>query len=120
MFEHGSGATVTPVELDEVVYRAAGEGVAEIVLDRPGSLNAISARAGGTRDQIVHAIARAEDDPEIGCIVLRGAGKAFSGGGDLTGNAKRERAADDRAFIEAADAFHARVRASAVPIIAAV
>jgi enoyl-CoA hydratase/carnithine racemase len=108
------------VELDEISYRVVGDGVAEIVLDRPDALNPISARPGGTRDQIVHALERAEADDQVGCVVLRGAGRAFSGGGDLTGNARREGAAEDLQFLEAAEAFHARVRTSAVPIIAAV
>jgi len=49
--------------------------------------------------------------------LLRGAGRAFSGGGDLTGNARRERPVDDYRFMEAAERFHDRVRASAVPVL---
>src|SRR5690242_11408342 len=40
------------LELDEIAYHQS-DGVVEIVLDRPEKLNAISARAGGTRDQIL-------------------------------------------------------------------
>jgi enoyl-CoA hydratase/carnithine racemase len=108
------------VELEDISYRGLGDGVAEILLDRPDTLNPISARPGGTRDQIVHALERAEADDEVSCVVLRGAGRAFSGGGDLTGNARREGTEEDLRFLEAADAFHTRVRTSAVPIIAAV
>jgi enoyl-CoA hydratase/carnithine racemase len=90
------------------------------VLDRPETRNALSARPGGTRDQIACALGLAEDDPDVGCVVLRGAGPAFSGGGDLTGNIPREQAVDDERFLAAADAFHRRVRASTVPVIAAV
>ena len=72
--------------LDEIDYRSTGEGVAEVVLNRPETLNAISGRSGGMRDQLIHAIGLAEDDPDIGCVVLRGAGRAFSGGGDIAGN----------------------------------
>jgi enoyl-CoA hydratase/carnithine racemase len=108
------------VELDEIRYDDAGDGVVQLVLDRPDSLNAISGRPGGTRDQLLHALARAEADPAVGCVVLRGEGAAFSGGGDITGNVRRERPVDDQRFIEAVDAFHDRIRASAVPIIASV
>jgi enoyl-CoA hydratase/carnithine racemase len=107
------------MELDEVLYEAAG-GVAVITLNRPQMLNAISGRAGGSRDQIAHAIEQAESDPDVACVVLRGAGRSFCGGGDLTGNAKRERPIDDLHFVESAARFHDRVRTSSVPIIAAV
>jgi enoyl-CoA hydratase/carnithine racemase len=107
------------MELDEITYATAGE-VATITLNRPAMLNAISGRAGGTRDQILHALALAETDPEIGCVVVNGAGRAFCGGGDLTGNAPRETLAEHRDFLHAANAFHERLAASAVPTIAAV
>jgi len=107
------------VELDEVTYEVR-EGVAHIVLNRPEQLNAISSREGGTRDQLLAAIALAEADTSVGCAVLSGAGRSFSGGGDLTGNARRERPIDDRRFLEAVDQFHQRIRSSALPIVAAV
>ena len=107
------------MELDEIAYEKAG-GVACIVLDRPEQLNPISARAGGTRDQVLFALADAEADPEIGCVLLRGAGRAFSAGGDITGNARRETAFEQQEFLERADSFHRRVREARLPTIAAV
>jgi enoyl-CoA hydratase/carnithine racemase len=107
------------MQLDEITY-AAADGVAAITLDRPAMLNAISGRPGGTRDQIVHAIGLAENDSDVGCIVLAGNGKAFCGGGDLTGNARRETEAEHRAFLEHADAFHRRITDSTLPVVAAV
>jgi enoyl-CoA hydratase/carnithine racemase len=103
-----------------VRYEEAGGGVVELVLDRPDSLNAISSAPGRSRDQLLDALARAEADATVGCVVLRGEGKGFSAGGDLTGNARRELPVDDVRFLEAADAFHDRIRSSALPIIAAV
>jgi enoyl-CoA hydratase/carnithine racemase len=107
------------VEFDEISYEQA-DGVARIILNRPAVLNAISARPGGMRDQILTALADAEDDPSIGCVVLSGAGPAFSTGGDMTGNKRRETPAEDHEFLEQADAFHRRLRSSRVPTIAAV
>jgi enoyl-CoA hydratase/carnithine racemase len=107
------------MDLDEIAY-AKADGVAEIVLDRPAQRNPISARAGGTRDQILWALEDAEDDPDIGCVLLRGAGAAFSSGGDLTGNARRESAHEHHEFFEQAEAFHARVRDARLPVVAAV
>jgi enoyl-CoA hydratase/carnithine racemase len=113
------GGRVSDLVLDEVTYERLGS-VVVITLNRPKMLNAISARFGGTRDQIVHAIELAEADPEVGCIVLRGAGRAFCGGGDLTGNARRETVLEDLHFAESAAKFHSRVVASRLPMIAAV
>lgn len=107
------------MELDEIVYEKTG-GVAVITLDRPDKLNAISARAGGTRDQIAWAVADAESDPETGCVLLRGAGKGFSSGGDVTGNARRETAFEQQRFLEEAERFHRRIREAAIPTVAAV
>ena len=107
------------MDLDEITFEKA-DGVGEITLDRPAHLNPISARAGGTRDQILSALDDAERDPDIGCLLLRGAGTAFSAGGDLTGNARRETAAEHAAFLEEAERFHDRMRAAPLPIVAAV
>lgn len=107
------------MDLDEIVYEK-DDGVAEVVLNRPAQRNPISARRGGTRDQILWALADAEDDPEIGCVLLRGAGSAFSSGGDLAGNKPRQTAFEHHEFLQRAEAFHARVRGARVPIIAAV
>jgi enoyl-CoA hydratase/carnithine racemase len=107
------------MELDEVIYERVGD-VGVITLNRPQMLNAISGRADGTRDQILHALGLAEADVEIGAVVLRGAGRAFCGGGDLTGNARRDRSIDDLHFAESAAVFHDRVSRSRVPVIAAV
>lgn len=107
------------MELDEISYEKVGA-VAVVTLDRPGKLNAISARQGGTRDQLLWALADAETDPAVGCLLLRGAGKGFSSGGDLTGNARRETAAEHQAFLEEAETFHRRVREARVPTVAAV
>jgi enoyl-CoA hydratase/carnithine racemase len=107
------------VDLDEIAYDKA-QGVAQITLNRPAQLNPISARVGGTRDQIEWALADAAADSSIGAVMLRGAGKAFSGGGDLTGNARRETALEQALFMEQAEKFHRAVRSSPLPVVAAV
>ncbi|HEY2332304.1 MAG TPA: enoyl-CoA hydratase/isomerase family protein [Acidimicrobiales bacterium] len=107
------------MELDEISYEKA-DGIGAITLNRPDKLNPISARTGGTRDQILWALTDAEDDPDVGCVLISGAGKAFSAGGDLTGNARRETAFEQHAFLETAEVFHRRVREAKLPVIAAV
>jgi enoyl-CoA hydratase/carnithine racemase len=107
------------MELDEITYEKA-DGVGEITLNRPDQLNPISARRGGTRDQILWALADAEEDAQVGSVLLKGAGKAFSAGGDLTGNVPRDTAAEQNEFLERSERFHDRVRAAGLPIVAAV
>jgi enoyl-CoA hydratase/carnithine racemase len=107
------------MDLNEITYDKR-DGVGEITLSRPEKLNPISARPGGTRDQIVWALTDAEADPEVGSVLLTGAGGAFSAGGDLTGNKPRETAFEQHEFMEAAEAFHRRLRGAAVPVVAVV
>lgn len=107
------------LELDEITY-SKFDGVAEIVLDRPDQLNPISARAGGTRDQILWSVQDAESDSEIGSILIRGAGRAFSAGGDLAGNKPRESAFEEGEFLQRSERFHDRLRTASLPIVAAV
>ncbi|MCP1337704.1 enoyl-CoA hydratase-related protein [Futiania mangrovi] len=60
---------------------ATGDGVARIALARPDKLNAFRNE---TADQIGHALARAEDDPDVCAVILTGEGRAFGAGYDLS------------------------------------
>jgi 2-ketocyclohexanecarboxyl-CoA hydrolase len=65
-------------------YTEAG-GVATIMIDRPKVYNAFSAN---TCEELIHAFQRAGWNPDIGVIVLTGAGqKAFCTGGDQSSHA---------------------------------
>lgn len=55
--------------------------IAIVTLDRPAVLNAYD-RA--MRDDLFEALAAIDDDPGLRVLVVRGAGRAFSSGGDLT------------------------------------
>jgi len=67
-----SGATV--------LYRVA-KGVATITLNRPRRLNALNNRA---RTELCAALRRAEADPRVRVAVIKGAGRAFCSGADIT------------------------------------
>ena len=54
--------------------------LATITLDRPEARNAYSDEM---CEQLVAALDRAQDDPEVRCVILTGAGKAFHAGGDI-------------------------------------
>ncbi len=60
-------------------------------LNRPDKKNALSDdMLGAFRD----ALARANDDPDVGCVVLTGAGDAFCSGGDLGKRANEKNTGD--------------------------
>ncbi len=54
--------------------------VAHITLNRPDAANSINEDMG---KDLMHAALRCDEDPEIHAVLLSGAGKIFSGGGDL-------------------------------------
>lgn len=57
------------------------DGVAVVTLNKPEKLNALS---WGTWAEIELAIARADGDDEVKCVVITGEGRGFSAGTDLT------------------------------------
>ena len=62
------------------VHYTIRDGVAVITLDNPP----VNGLGHSTRFGIVEGIERARDDAGVGAVVLIGAGKAFSGGADIT------------------------------------
>ena len=63
-----------------LLYEKAGR-IARIVLNRPERLNAISL---GLPDELEQAVAEANGDGEVRVIILKGAGRAFCAGFDLS------------------------------------
>jgi enoyl-CoA hydratase len=63
-----------------LLYEKAGR-IARIVLNRPECLNAIGL---GMPDELEGAVAEANADAEVRVIILKGAGRAFCAGFDLT------------------------------------
>lgn len=57
------------------------ERVCTISLNRPEKMNALS---WALRNELRDALKAAERDPDVGCIVIKGEGRAFSAGYDLT------------------------------------
>lgn len=56
------------------------DGIATITLNRPNALNALDL---GMREELGETLAAIRDDPDIGVLVLTGAGRAFCAGGDI-------------------------------------
>ena len=76
----------------ETILVEAEDGVGVVTLNRPDKLNAMNRLLSR---ELHEAVQRFEADDAIGCIVLTGAGRAFSAGGDI-----HEQREDDRRYSE--------------------
>ena len=65
--------------------------VATITLNRPEAMNAL---AGDMRDRLLGILSGYADDPDVRCVVLTGAGRAFCAGGDIAAMANWQENSD--------------------------
>jgi len=94
---------------------APADGVALVVLERPGALNALSFEL---LAELADALERLDDDPAVRCVVLAGSGtRAFAAGADI-----KELAIQTPASILEGSGFAAwaRIDGIGLPIVAAV
>jgi enoyl-CoA hydratase len=78
------------VDYENIKYEVE-DGRARITLNRPEKLNSISYTL---LQELEHAIWEADDDRAVHCIILRGEGRAFCTGYDLSGLPGRSRSKD--------------------------
>jgi enoyl-CoA hydratase/carnithine racemase len=96
------------------------ERVARITLNDPNRLNPISHGPDSMEADIIDALTLADADPDVRCVVITGAGRAFSSGGDDRGLPPMERVTDHLAFLASADRANERVRLMNKPTIGAI
>ena len=101
-----------------ILYDDSQAPVARVTLNRPEKRNPIGPLTSG---ELIHAFERAGGDSEIRTVILTGAGKAFSAGGDLgmmsgKGDAAGESLAKPASLVDLLTAMHALGK----PIIAMV
>ena len=73
------GIEIPPPGPEDVLY-SAGDGFCRITLNRPTVLNAM----GKNLYRLLHAaLERAEADADVKAVIITGAGRAFTAGGDL-------------------------------------
>lgn len=96
------------------------EGVAHVVLARPDKLNALGFGPGSNRAEIAAALQWADGDPDVGAVLIRAEGRSFCAGGDLSGLEAFAGIAQDEQLIAEVDRFHAAVRQTRKPVVAAV
>jgi enoyl-CoA hydratase len=68
-------------EFENIIYEVA-DGRARITLNRPAKLNALSLQL---QAELNEALWEADNDRSVHCVIIKGAGRAFSAGYDLTG-----------------------------------
>jgi enoyl-CoA hydratase len=101
----------------EVLSQRSGH-VVRLVLNRPERLNAVSE---AMYVQLIEALDAAEADPDVRCVILGGAGRAFCVGADLKEHRRGQR--DDVAkgrYIQLGQDAAARIQTVRVPVVAAV
>lgn len=64
---------------ETILYELAG-GVAKITMNRPDKFNSFTQKM---HKELIDAFKKSDKDPNVRCIVLTGAGKAFNAGQDL-------------------------------------
>ena len=82
-----------------VVLVEKQNGVAFIKMNRPEKLNALSTELA---EGLISALKDAEKDPDVKVIILSGAGKAYSAGGDISSFKELKTAADTVSWIRLA------------------
>jgi enoyl-CoA hydratase/carnithine racemase len=109
-------------EFQDIRYRVADR-IATITLHRPDHLNAVTERM---RDELIAAFDRVDADPDVGAVVVTGAGRAFCAGADVSGGAKtfdpleRGWAEEVEDFRDGGGLIALRIFACTKPVIAAV
>jgi len=91
-----------------------------LTLDRPDQLNAFTVEMAG---ELIDAFNRASNDDDVRAVVVTGAGKAFSFGGDLAAMAMNDGHARERYLQELTTDLHAAIEAFTrldAPVIVAV
>lgn len=101
---------------ETIVYRAS-DGIAEIRLNRPHRLNAVTQQL---YDELNVALGLAEADPEVRVVILTGAGRAFCVGADLKEHKAGRTAYDRRQYILGEQIVCKRLMRLSKPVVAAV
>jgi enoyl-CoA hydratase len=107
-----SGAGVEPL-----LSRREGS-ILVLTLNRPERLNAVSLPM---YQRLLEELRRAADDPEIRCVVLTGAGRAFCVGADLKSHGEGPPSGEDRKrYVRTAQRVNRFIQMGPVPVVAAV
>lgn len=102
----------------EVVLTLRDGPILELTLNRPDRLNAVSL---GLYERLVEELTAADDDGDVRCVILTGAGRGFCAGADLKAHADGPPGEEERArYIATAQKANHLLQTVAKPVIAAV
>ncbi|TAK97958.1 MAG: enoyl-CoA hydratase/isomerase family protein [Rhodospirillaceae bacterium] len=105
---------------EPLVLYSIADGVATITLNRPARLNPISHGAGSMQRAIVDCLIAADEDDAVGCVVITGAGRSFSSGGDVSSGKPPETGLDWYWFLTEEDVDNEKIRELRKPVIGAI
>lgn len=89
-----------------------------LTLNRPDRLNAVSEELYRT---LIDALAACDADPDVRCVILTGAGRAFCVGADLQAHSARTRTrADQEQYLQLAQQVCQQIQTMTTPVVAAV
>ncbi len=104
---------------DRLLFKLS-DGIAILTLNRPEMMNAFE---DGMREALFQRLEACADDPAVRCVVITGAGRAFSAGGDIASMAQLQ-VQNDLSVVEARMAIAGQViqqiRRMPQPVLAAV
>lgn len=106
------------IALGQVLYEKSN-GICTITLNCPDRLNAIDHGPGSLHRDMTDAVERANSEDDVRCIVITGAGRAFSAGGYITGPMP-DTSMEWWEFMQVQDADNERLRSMDKPIIGAI
>ena len=96
------------------------DGVATITLNRPERLNPLGHGPDSMQRAVVDRLREADADDAVGCVVVTGAGRAFSSGGDVSGGRKLDTGLDWYWFLTEEDVDNELIRELRKPVIGAI
>jgi enoyl-CoA hydratase/carnithine racemase len=94
-------------------------GVATFTLNRPSRLNAMDHGPGSLQRELVDGLAAVDDDPNVRCSIVTGAGRAFCSGGELGALNALSTSRDWYWFLRHEDEDNERIRHLRKPTIGA-
>ncbi|MCP5230272.1 enoyl-CoA hydratase/isomerase family protein [Accumulibacter sp.] len=104
------------MQANTVIYQSRG-GIAEIRLNRPERLNAVTQQL---YDELNAALGAAEADSEVRVLLLTGEGRAFCVGADLKAHKAGRTAFDRRQYLRGEQIVCRRLMLLSKPVVAAV
>ncbi len=102
-----------------ILYEVNGR-VATITFNEPERMNPIGHGPGSMEAELLAALERANEDDDVRCVVVTGAGRAFSSGGDLQAIDGLETALDHLDFHDVAGRANEAIRTNPKPVIGAI